>query len=132
MFSRAQNRSSIAARLAPSAGDTSHEEIVDSVYLLVYCRPGDLIFAWPGVIVLAMTFGGFEMWRIAPRRTPGRRAALVLWAVFASLFVVWAVKAVAIPWWEKGPNVPLKLERVNADAVASVWGERWSGMSWPT
>jgi len=100
--------------------------------LLVYCRPGDLIFAWPGVIVLAMTFGGFEMWRIAPRRTPGRRAALVLWAVFASLFVVWAVKAVAIPWWEKGPNVPLKLERVNADAVASVWGERWSGMSWPT
>jgi hypothetical protein len=96
--------------------------------LLMCYRPAELTFAWPGVIVLSMTFGSFEMWRITPRRAPGKRAALVLWAVLASVFLLWAVRGVSIPGGEKAPYVPVDRKRLNRDAVAAVRGERWESI----
>ncbi len=58
---------------------------------LAYFHPDGLKFAWLRVLVLSLTFGGFEMWRVTRQRSLMSARSCLLWTLLASLFVLWAL-----------------------------------------
>ena len=62
--------------------------------VLAYADPQGLQFVWLRVLALALTFGGFEMWRVTHERTLRRVTICMLWTLAGSLFVSWALGAV--------------------------------------
>lgn len=61
---------------------------------LVYFHLAGIEFAWLRVLVLSLTFGCFEMWRVKRKRTPRSIRIWMLWTFTVSLFVLWALGAV--------------------------------------
>ncbi|MBK5291600.1 MAG: hypothetical protein JJE04_08000 [Acidobacteriia bacterium] len=62
--------------------------------ILAYFHPAGLASAWPRVLALSLTFGGFEMWRVTRKRTLRSVGTCMLWTLTASMFVLWALGAV--------------------------------------
>jgi predicted lipid-binding transport protein (Tim44 family) len=59
--------------------------------VLAYFQPAELALAPLRVAALALTFGGFEVWRVTRKPTHRRLTTLALWAVPASLLLLWVV-----------------------------------------
>jgi predicted lipid-binding transport protein (Tim44 family) len=64
--------------------------------ILAHFHSQVLGFAWLSVLALSMTFGGFEMWRVARKRKPNTVITCMLWTLAASIVMLWALGA-AIP-----------------------------------